>query len=160
MSIAITFPTTFADTNVLTAAQLNGLQAAIQAYTIALSDMATQYGRFTMCFRHSGTMTAGTSKIFRFTVPTTDILVPVQVDLSFTSTAGAPVLSVQFTDDGANVQTATLTRNAAGSPSATTTSFAISSIAGGSAIIVTMSLITADVVDAECYIHFKTQLKA
>lgn len=156
----ITFPAAFVDGATLTAAQLNALTSAITGYTVALSDLATQYAPHTV-FIPASSIASGSTYVMRVKVPTTETWYPVQAEISYQSTAGTSTTTLQFTDDGANVLNTAATVSAAATTSTVVTSFAISTIAAGSELVFTLTCSGGSTAtNVTGVVHFKVKLTA
>ncbi|MBI05436.1 MAG: hypothetical protein CMM54_00475 [Rhodospirillaceae bacterium] len=82
-------------------------------------------------------ISSGASEVRRFDIPAGITVVWTEAQVAFESGSGATV-SLQFTDDGTNVLSSTLTQSTAATV-ASSTGFGVSSSEGGSTIVVTVS---------------------
>lgn len=155
----ITFPAAFVDGNTLAAADLNALVTAITGYTVALSDLANQYAPFTVTLC-TDSLASGATHTHRIVVPAGETWVPDQAEVYY-QTGVTPTVSLQFTDDGANVLNSPATATSAGGTPSVQTSMAISSIAAGSSLIFTLTGSGgATATNVTGVVHFKCKLLA
>lgn len=155
----ITFPAAFADGDTLTAAKLNALTTAITGYTVALADLATQYAPQTLVISTPSLLAAGTF-VARAKVPAAETWYPVQAEGSFQSSAGA-TLTFQFTAGGTAVLNSIVTVSTAATLSGLQTNMLVSSIAGGTELVFTLTNSGANTAtNCSAMVHFKVKLTA
>lgn len=157
----ITLPAALADGDTLTAAKYNAPWTALTGYTIALSDLATQHAPHTIVIPASS-IASGSTYVMRMKVPTTETWYPVQAEVSYQSGV-TPTVAFQFTDDASNVITTAPQATAPATLSTLVTSggFAISTIAGGSELVFTLTCSGgATATNATGVVHFKVKLTA
>lgn len=155
----ITLPSNKADGDLFSAADYNDLLAALRAYQIALADLATPYARFALTFK-TDSLASGATNTSRLVVPTGETWEPISAEVSYQSGV-TPTVTLQFTDDGANVLNSAASASSAGGTPTAVTSMAVSSIAPGSLIVVTMTGSGgATATNVTGVIHFKCKLTA
>ena len=156
----ITLPAALADGDTLTAAKYNAPWTALTGYTIALSDLATQYAPHSIVISTPTLLAAGTF-VVRAKVPAAETWYPVQAEDSFQSTAGASTLTFQFTAGGTPVLNTAVTVSAAATLSGLQTSMAVSTIVGGTELVFTLTNTGANTAtNCSAMVHFKVKLTA
>lgn len=155
----ITFPAAFVDGQTLTAASLNALTSAITGYSVALADLATQYASMTIMLK-TDSLASGATNVTRVVVPANETWYPTQAEVYY-QTGVTPTVSLQFTDDGANVLSSSAQATSAGGTPTPVTSMAVSSIAAGSSLLFTLTGSGgATATNVSAAVHFKVKLLA
>lgn len=154
----ITFPALPNDGQVLARSHLLAMESAITAYSIPAADLAAPYVSVDMTIA-LGDIASGASRKFGLIVPAGKTYIPVAFDLYYATETSNPTASLTVTDDGANILNSALTTTVP-AVAVTSNSFAITSIAASSQVIVTVAVSGGDITDASVTLHFKTTLRS
>lgn len=158
MTIGISFPALPSDGQVLSRSNLTGMQDAITGYSITPEDMTKAYCSFALPFVVPAALSAA-AKVFKVTVPSTEIWIPTLFEVSATTVAAGGTMTLAVTVGGSTVPTSSPVANASGTISSTST-FSITTIAPASVITVTLTAATNTITDTTAVLHFKTKLRA
>lgn len=156
----LTMPTTFSDSAVLTAAQLNGNFGAVTTWAaggIGTDNLATPRGLFAHTVRLAGPISASDS--FRFKAPSGITLVPVEFQVAYEDeAAGTAAGTFQATANGVSMLNAALVLNTPDTV-VTSTSFAVSSVTSGQVIIGTVTVSSSNISNVLVTMFFKALLQ-
>lgn len=154
----LTYTKTWADGDTLSHTDLNANFQDVAEYIdttkLALASLQKPYSPYTITSLYTGTIVSGASRtLIATTIPVG--IEPVSVTVWFRAiSSGTPTVSLTVTDDGGNVLNAALTQGTADTV-ASTTSFAISSIAAASILKAVVALSGGDATDIIVTIHCK-----
>lgn len=155
----ITLPANMANGALFGADDYNSVLEALRAYNIALADLETPYAHFvlTLC---TDTLASGNTHTHRVVIPAGQTWYPVQAEVSYQS-GTTPTVTLQYTDDGANVLTTAASAASAGGTPTVRTAFDVSSHAAGSLLVFTLTGSGgATATNVTGVVHFKTALTA
>lgn len=133
----VPFPANPSDGDTWTAAKVAAIVAAVTGYTVPVTDLANQYApmALTLC---TDSLASGATHTHRVVVPASQTWVPVSAEVSY-QTGVTPTVTLQFSDDGANVLTAAASAASAGGTPTPVIAFDVTSIAAGSLLVFTLT---------------------
>lgn len=148
--MAITLPNSLANGSTADATEvMENFQAITSVIEAGLptSYIANPKALFALSGQYIGTVSSGGSvRVLDFEVPSTQAWTLVEAQFAFTSSSGSPTVSMEVLDDGVSVFSTGFSTGTADTVQNRST-FANSTLAGGSRIKVTISTATADAVN-------------
>lgn len=135
----VPFPANPSDGDTWTAAKVAAIVAAVTGYTIPVTDLANQYATFVFPI-NTDSLGTGATFTARAVVPASQTWVAVAQEVSYqTATAGTPTVTLQVTDDGANLFSASASAASAGGTPTAVTDVVGTGVAPGSLLVFTLT---------------------